>query len=300
MTFEEFSAEIKSMMPQYVSAGLVDDMSIYGYMLEGLSEISILPTIRIETIINIKNNKGKLPDGFKSLYSAIKCEPYVMTTDQEEPKDILQEIYTYKVRETNNKSWSTCDPCDVVETDSCVVEKVYLHNGTRANLYYNNLQPIKLKLTPYIKKTKCDKECKNFNQQSPHEISINNKYVYTNFKEGNIYMIYNGYEEDDEGFVMIPETTENNLLKFLKAFVIREFLRAMFRSSDNTTNEQFLYGIYNQDVIDYKPRATGELKMAKILPNMKNYARKIKREFEVYNFGTYNHNRGNRIDFIVL
>lgn len=300
MTFQEFSSDIKSRLQQYDSANLLDDVSIYEYMIDGLSELSLLPTIRIEKIISIKNNKGKLPDGFKSLYSAIKCEPFKLTTDCEQPEDVLQDIYFYKVKETNNKSWNVCNPCDISETESCVVEKLYFHNGRKSNLYYNNLQPLRLKLTPHVKKNQCDKECKNFQtKESPYEISINNKHIYTNFKEGNIFMVYNGYEEDEDGFIIIPETVENNILKFLKAFVIREFLKTMFINSDNTTNEQFLYSIYENDVRNYLLKAQGELRMAKILPSMGRYAQKIRKEFEVYNFGSYNYNNRNRIEFLV-
>lgn len=300
MTFNEFTASIKGSMEQYNSAGLIDDMALYDWLLEAMNELSILPTIRNEYIVNIKNNRGKLPDGFKSLYSALKCEPLAVTIDSEEPKDILQDIYHYRVREIKNQDWNICEPCEITQTDSCVVEKVYFHNGTRGNFYYNNLQPIKLKLTPFTKKTKCDRDCVNFSTiNSPYEISINQKTLYTNFKEGNIFVVYNGYEEDDEGFIVIPETEENNLEKFLRAYVKREIIKKILENSDNTTNEQFLYSLYDGDVNKYQARAVGEFKMKKVLAGMKNYERAVKREFEVYNFGIFSHNQRNRIEFIV-
>ena len=301
MTFNEFYSDITSSMEQYNSAGLIDQISVHNWIVEALNELSILPTIRIEYIINVRNNRGNLPEGFKSLYSAVKCEPYVFTTESDEPKDVLLDIYQYKVRELKKTDWNHCDPCELTETESCVVEKVYFHNGVKGNFYYNNLQPLKLKLTPYIKKTKCDRDCLNFSvNNSPNEISINGKTLYTNFKEGNIFIIYNGYEEDEDGFILIPETEENNLEKYLRAYVKRELIFNILENSDSTTNEQFLFQVYSSDMEKYRSRTIGEFKMKKVLGSMKSYKRKIHREFQVYDFGNYSTGHKNRIEFITL
>lgn len=287
-------------MEQYNSAGLIDQLTVYNHLIEGMNELSILPTIRIEQVITIKNNKGRLPDGFKSLYSAVKCEPYGYTVDSEEPKDILMDIYHYKVRETKNQEWQMCDPCDVTVTDSCIVEKVYFHNGTRGNFYYNNLKPLRLKLAPYIKRTICDKDCLNFkSDKAVDEISINGKTVYSNFKEGNIFLVYNGYEEDEEGFLIIPESEENNLEKYLRAYIKKEIIRKILENSDNTTNEQLLLSMYQEDLNTYKTRTVGEYKMKSVMRSVGKYKQELRKEFEVYNFGSFSRNQRNRIEFIV-
>jgi hypothetical protein len=302
MLFNEFLADIKSSMKQYASAGLIDDLSVHNWIIEGLNNFNILPTIKVEAVINVKDNSAKLPAGFKTLYSAIKCEPYVCTIEKEESKDVLQDFYFYKVRELKNTDWNFCDPCELEETESCVVEKVYLHNGTKANFYYNNVQDLKLKLTPHVKRTKCDKDCVNFSvYDAPNEISIQNKTIYTNFKEGSIFMVYNGYEEDEEGFIIIPETEEGHLNKYLQAYVKKQIIFELLTNSDNTTNEQFLFGVLERDETIFFAKASGEMKMKRVLGSIDNYKKKIKRQFSVYDFGRYTHNHsGHRTEFIVL
>lgn len=299
MLFKEFLSEIESSMPQHKAANLLDDLMVYNFMIEGLKELSILPTIRIQRVVNIKNNKGKLPDGFKSLYSAVKCEPYVFTPEIDEPQDVLQDIYTYKVREIKNANWNICNPCDVTEEETCIVEKTYLHNGLKGNFYYNNITPLRLKLTPYVKKNQCDTECKNFQvKDSPYEISINNKMLYTNFKDGNVFITYNGYDEDEEGFLMIPESTEDNLLKYLKAYVQREIIKNLFTSGLATKQDEFLYSLYATDASNYFAKAMGEYKMKKVLYSLRyTYPKEIRKEFEIYNKGKSN---VNKIEFLVI
>lgn len=302
MLFEEFLAEIKSSMEQYNSAGLIDDISVHSWIIDAMNELGCLTTTRIEDVISIKNNKGSLPEGFKSLYIAVKCEPHVYTIDENCDKDILQDIYFYGTREIVNSTWLQCDPCDVDVNETLVVEKFYLHNGLRGNKYYNNVKPLKLKLTPYVKRTKCDKDCANFKMNSAvDEISINNKTIYTNFKEGNIFIIYNGYDKDEEGYVIIPDTPEENVYKYVKAYVKREIIKKILENSDNTTNEQFLYSLYENDVNKYISRASGEIKMGIVLKSISSYKNQMKKEFSIYNFGTsLSNNNRNLIDFIVL
>lgn len=303
MIFNEFLSDIKNSMKQYDSAGLIDEMSVYQWVIDALNAFSMLPTIKIETIVDIKNNTGKLPDGFKTLYSAIKCEPYSYTVeDESQPEQVLQDFYFYKVRELKNEDWNFCNPCDIQETESCVVEKVYLNNGIRANFYYNKPEPLKLNLTSYTKKTKCDRDCLNLNvTDSKHEISINNKTLYTNFREGKVFMVYNGYEEDEDGMLIIPETTENNIIRYLTAYVKKKILEEIFNNSDNTTNEQFLYSMYMQEEQTYFTKTMGELKMKRVLQGMNKYKSQIKKQFQVYNFGEFSYNNfGNRVGFITL
>lgn len=300
MDFKEFASDIKSSLQSHVSSGLVDDMKIYDLLLEGLSDLGTLPTIRIETILTIKNSKAKLPDGFKSLYSAIKCEPFVIVPEQEQNPDILLDVLQYKVRETSNKHWNICNPCDVDITESCVVEKVYIKDKGNFKAVYNNPCPLRLKVTPHVKRTKCDKDCKNFSENnSPYEISINNKYLYTNFKEGSIFLVYNGLDMDDEGFVIIPETNTDSIRKYVKAYVTKELMKQMMLNGDATQTDQTFYQILTQESQKYLQQASGELKMMRILPSMDKYVKKIRREFDVYNYGTYTTNNSPRVEFLV-
>ena len=125
---------------------------------------------------------------------------------------------------------------------------------------------------------------------STYEISINNNTVYTNFKDGNIFMIYNGYEEDEEGYILIPDTLEGNLSKYLKAYVKKRIIEDLLNNSDNTTNEQFLYTLYSQEESQFFTKTVGEIKMSKIIGSFKKYKNKINKEFSVFNFGSYSYN----------
>lgn len=289
MTFKEFLADIKSALKQYDSANLIDEVDIYTWMVQGMRRFGNLPTIQIEKSLEVKNRKVALPEGFKSLRMALKCEPDRYECD-EKGYDVLQDFYFYKTWETNQTEYSICEPCESTEKQTCVVEKVYFHNGGKAHFYYK--KPEWLKLVSYTKKDIDLTGCFNLKvKESPYEISINNKTLYTNFNSGVIYMIYNGFPEDDEGFVEIPETNNGNLEMYLKYYVQRNFIEQLITNSDNTTNEAQLYQIFNTNELQYYSLAKTEMKFKNMGTAIKNYANKVKREFKVYNFGQNHYRR---------
>ena len=298
MKFSEFLAEIKSSMKQYDSANLIDDVSVHNWVVDALKRFGNLPTIQIEKVLEVKNKKVKLPDGFKSLKLAVKCEPYVYDCD-DKGRDILQNTYFYKTIESSESSWNFCNPCCVEEKESCIVEKLYFHNGGKANLYYKN--PQWLKLTSYLKRDICTKDCPNLKiKSSKYEISINNKTLYTNFSKGSIYIIYNGFEEDDEGFVIIPDTNQGWLKQYIEYNVKRRIIEEILGNSDNSTNEVSLYQIYQTNESQSFSNAKTELKFKDIEIGLKNYRNRIKKEFTIYNFGGRSNISGrNKIEFLV-
>lgn len=103
-------------------------------------------------------------------------------------------------------------------------------------------------------------------------------------------MIYNGYEEDEDGYILIPDTLEGNLSKYLKAYVKKRIIEDLLNNSDNTTNEQFLYTLYSQEEVQFFTKTVGEIKMSKIIGSFKKYKNKINKEFSVFNFGSYSYN----------
>ena len=283
MTFNEFLSEFKNSMKQYDRSNLIDDITVYTWVLDGISHFGLMPTINIEKIINIKNKKGSLPDGFKSLKLALKCEPYGYYTE-EDSKDLLQSIYTYTVKTTDTTSWNNCDPCDTASCESTIVEKTYLHTGKPIEFYYRN--PQLLSLTPYIKKEVCDKDCVNFKvKNSKYEININGKTIYTNFKDGNIFIVYRGYEEDDEGFVIIPDTDRGWFKEYLMYKCKRMLMEELMTNSDNTTNEATLYQIFLQNEREAFANAKTEFKFKNIKIGLSKYKKELKKEFSIYNFG---------------
>lgn len=282
MTFEEFLAGIKNRFKQYDSAGLIDNMSVYENVVYAVKSLGLLVLEKSSTVIHIKNGKGKLPSGFSKLMSAVKCTPFEYNCETE-PENILQSQYFFKIKDVKRTAWNGCNPCDEKHTEEIIVESVYFHGERKANIRYNN--PIYLKLGTHTAKNMCEKECPNIKvKECPYEITIKGNTIYTNFAEGSIYLTYKGLEEDEEGQIIIPESDMGHVEKYVSSYVGSELMFQMLINSDNTTNEQTLYGELLRQTGEYKAMAITELKFRGLNKAMNKYKTVIKREFNSFNF----------------
>jgi len=298
MRFKEFLAEIKNSMKQYDSAGLIDELSVYGWVVDGLNKLGNLPTIKIEKVLEIKNKKTALPENFKSLYMALKCEPFKYQCD-EKTQPILQSSSFWRTLESSSLEWDKCDPCCVTEKEGYIIENIYFDPQTLAKVFYK--EPTLLKLTPHIQRESCDKECINKKAyDSKYEINIQNKTLYANFNKGSIFIVYNGYPSDEEDFVMIPD--EIWVKDYLSYFVKRRVIEDLLTNSDNQSNEISLYQLFATNEQQSFANAKTQLKFQNINFNLDNYKKSIRKDFETFNFGfqggqvRYN----NRIGLIVV
>ncbi len=282
MTFDEFLANIKNKFKQYDSVGLIDEMSVYEDALYAIKSLGLLVLEKNSTVVQIKNGKGKLPSGFSKLVSAIKCTPYEYECE-DEPERILQSSYMSAVKDIKRTEWNGCNPCDETYSEEIIVENIYFHGKRKAHIKYNN--PLYLKLATHVNKNMCEKECPNLKiKECPYEISIKGNTIYTNFKEGTIYITYKGFEEDDDGMVIIPESTMGHVEKYVNAYVSSELMFQMLANSDNTTNERTLYGELLRQVGEYKALAVTELKFKGMDRAINKYKKVIKKEFNSFNF----------------
>lgn len=279
-TFEEFLADLKDELIQYDNAGLIDEVRVYNDVLSAIKKFGLLPLEIQDTVLHVKNGKVKLPDGFRLLRFAIKCEPFEYECEDNE--DILQDYLFYKIKDVKKKEWSNCDECNETHSEQVIVEKLYFKNR-RAKVRYN--KPTYLKLSQNVKKNYCDKGCPNIKfNKSPYEIEIKGNTLYTNFKEGTIYLKYKGLEEDEDGFVLIPDTNTGALMDYIKYSVREKIMFRALLNSDGTTNEQFLYQDYAMKANSAESRAVTDLKGKGIKKALDKYRKELKKEFKTYNF----------------
>src|SRR5690606_31491450 len=210
------------------------------------------------------NSSAKLPDNFRKLKAAIKCEPFYYEVKGN--KDHLQSSYFWKERIEQNLVWN--EETEKYE-DGCnskvITEKLFYHDN-HVNFHYRN--PTYLTLTKGFNKDLCDKECVNYLPQirntSPHEINITNSIINTNFSEGNIYLWYRGFLLDENGDIIIPETIHGRLTEYLTWYVKYRIALDLIANGRNVPYLEKLLPIYIQEKENTFSLAIRETKFAKI------------------------------------
>jgi len=274
---DTFITEIRNSLKQYDTAGLIDEYSIIDWIYSGLRQFGNLITTKTEAVVDIVDGKGQLPQNFESLDYAILCEPSCV--ESEYGRDYLQQAYFWKERVEKSDAWNKCGDCEKNYSEKTIVEKHYYHEKP-VKMHYKNPQP--LKLSRFTKKDYYARGCRNLKQDCKNEITLNNKIIYTNFSEGSVYMIYYGFETDEDKPI-IPDTPQGKLQVYLKYYVQRNLFETIWLNSDDANLENKIQYLVAQERQEFA-RAMADARNATLtiggFYNIERQARKNRAIFE--------------------
>lgn len=247
MHIDTLITEIKNSLKQYDVSGQIDDLSIYDWTFSALRRFGNLITTKHNTVVTITDGRGKLPDNFESLKYATLCDKGWAETNLQH--DVLQKTYFWKERTERSGAWETCsDNCNTGYQEKTIVEKFFLHDQP-VKFHYKN--PRYLKLSRHTNKDSYVRGCQNLKIQSPHEITINKKTVYTNFKCGELLIEYYGFEVDEEGRPYIPETPQARLETFLTYHIKRKIFEDLWLNSDDENIQNKIQYLLSQEQAEF-------------------------------------------------
>lgn len=240
MTTEQLIAEITSGgFQQYEEAGLIDHISLRTWIKNELKRFGGNLTQRNEVILHVKDSKAKLPDNFWQLYMAVECE--IETFESNDPEKILQNSFFFRERVEGIQEWNNGNESYENTTYKYLREDFYF-NKAKATFYYSN--PTYLRLVKGFNKSLCNSECPNIRsavvRNSIHEINIKSDWLYANFKEGTIYMQYDGLAMDEDNQVIIPETQHNRLKEYLLYYCRMRVLEDLIIGDDDPSKLNML------------------------------------------------------------
>lgn len=215
LTIKNIMTDIKSELRSYDESGLIDDITLELHLINELKRFGGNVMEVYPKIIEIRNSQGQLPKNFFSLYKAVKTEPMGCSVDEGVPEEALIGNYFYRIRKEASTYWDNQSK-KFIEGDYLeVTEKVYLNDGTKADFYYGNNQP--LKLVEGFDRSGINLQCENvLIKKAPYEINIIHNTVQTNFPRGFICIWYQGLmmEEETEE-IILPEDPNARIYQFL-------------------------------------------------------------------------------------
>ena len=264
MTIDEFIAEIESDFSIYAESGDIDRVTIKSIILNELKAFGNNILNDYEQVLDIENSQAKLPESFRSLWVAIKCDPYFVEF-KDEDRNKLQTSYYWKKRIDSDCVWNESSGTFEKGCDRMITEEIYYHD---AFVRFNYRNPTYLTLTKGFNKNLCAKGCinlrKGLRNTSPHEINITNGYLHTNFSKGSVYIQYKGFEQDENGDVVIPETWNGKLFKYLQWYVKYRVTLSLIEKNRKPTTLQPLLQLYKQESELARSEAMTESKVGKI------------------------------------
>lgn len=198
-------SRIKRELKSFDQLGLIDGNDFYDYVMDVLKELHMGGYMEKQAILEIKDNKARLPDHFKYLYSANLCKLRGNGTNTRHPQNGYV-FYTDTLYEPTHSTHCK-KQCEVCDGGYKVTVREYIEGiEDIRNYHYDEVCP--LRVVPSSAHYCVDGYNRQHNNYygNKHSISIDGDYITTDFPEGTIYIKYYALPIDDEsGLPLIPD-----------------------------------------------------------------------------------------------
>lgn len=246
VTLEEFTAELESTFKNYSDTNDIDKILIKTCVINELRQFGKNICVKRETIVDIKNSRALLPETFKSLIMALKLQETDELTglSKTEKKLVLE-----RQRIENPAEWSNITRDYFVNycESKIVTEKVYAYNEPNQRYYRTH----NLSLVQGMEKDTLDVNCLNLHpsirNNYPDKISIMNRTLNTNFKDGKVYLQYNALPCDENGEIAIPIISTGSIREHIENQVKIKIAEDLIIGQKNPTGLVSLLPLWNQN-----------------------------------------------------
>lgn len=241
---------VKEELKSYFDTGAVDDLMFPTYLNKCLNKLGKTGYYITEELLTIEDYQSRLPDNFFAVREAWLC-----TDIKSLPYQTASSFYSQAASETTiqvSPVTSGGAPCTNLEcVDGCptcmpeLIQAVYKTNNETMVSYTKKylLKPGNISV-----KKHCDLNCANFGSSSVDSFDIRDNKFITNFKEGNVYLIFYATEYDEVGNQMIPDNYR--IKEYVEAFIKFK----VFETLTNQVNDE-TFNQLNQKMLYYKAQS---------------------------------------------
>lgn len=288
MNLSEFITEIENEFRSFADTGLIDKVTVEQTVLNKIKIFGANVLELKETVLSIKNSTAQLPKDFRSLKLALKLEAEGCCINGDRKN--LTESYIYKQRIENPVVWNEISREYIQSCESKLVTEKITINDTSVDIYYH---PKWLSLVKGIKKDTLTTDCLNLHPSIrnayPHQISITNQTLNTNFSNGQVYIQYRGLQTDENGEILIPEFSTGDIYEYIKASVKVQLAEEWIANDENPKGVSQLYSVWKQELPSLKRSALIEAKFGNLSKDWhKKFKTLNKREFLAYKLPNLN------------
>lgn len=241
---ESLFARVKEELKSYFDSKAVDDLMFPVWTEKCLKKLGRSSWKINQALLFMDSFEAKLPPDF------VAVRECWLTAELLSPIFRKPGAYYTQITTTLNKPY---DPCNsAVNCDPCNPDILTVVTKTNTEV----TQPIRLKYLLTPGNISCMKDCQfgcmNVNAQSfgltnkDMSFDIRDGKLVTNFRDGDVYLIYYSDQRDDSGYQLIPDNYR--IQEFIEAFLKQKIFEQLYNQiSDETFNQiEKKYFFYKQ------------------------------------------------------
>jgi hypothetical protein len=298
---EPIYALIKEELKSYFDTGAIDDLLFPTYLDKCLKKLGKSSYDIIPYVLVIEDFEARLPDNFYAVREAWMCTEIPLR-----PYDTANSFYSQAWNSTTIQispviiGGQSCDnpACLNPSCDGCMPELIQAVYKTNHQMTRSFRQMYTLKPGNISTRHNCNLEysnpLENFGQvpgtSGYDSFDIQDNKFVTNFRNGVVYMLFYGTENDTLGNQMIPDNYR--IKEYIEAFIKYK----MFEMLTNQTNDE-TFNQLQQKMMSYKNESNEAYIMAELEIKKQDAPTKIKRiKNQLNSFDMYELPNGGRRD----
>ncbi len=281
VTFDQFVADIETTFANYAATNDIDRNSLKSWVIECLRKFGKNICDKREVIVEVKNSRAVLPETFKSMILGLK-----LTTEDRAKKEDSRRLIVEKQKIENPAYWSDATMSYFINycESKLTTEKIYTYYEHEDRCFnYEWLSVVK-----GMKSDSIDPKCLNLNpiirDEFPNKISITQRTLNANFKEGRIYLQFNALPTSEDGEIAIPIISTGSIELYIKNYVKIRIAEMLGINDKNSQTLKEWVGLWLQQDRLLFIEAKSEANWANLDPNWaKKYYNKNRRNQDLYN-----------------
>jgi hypothetical protein len=280
-------ANVKEELKSYFDTGAVDDLMFPIWMEKCLRKLGRSSYKIRHCILNVCNFECKLPPDFYSVREAWMTTSDTPTTYQE-PGAYYQNISTM-LNPDYNQTFSLSQGQSYPINDACNPEIVNVVYKTTTQKTVNFR--LTFLLSPgniTCRNEKCDLHCINVGANAADSFDIRDNKFVTNFRNGEVYLVYYAEERNEEGFQLMPDNYR--IQEYIEAFLKQKVFEQLYNQViDETFNQiEKKLELYTKMTDEAFIMADIEVKKQDVYKKMRSIKRDLHR-FDHYELDRYKH-----------
>lgn len=222
-------SNVKRFLKSYDAFNLLSVQEFYRYITDVTDQLGFGALQESDYLVYIESSKGLLPENFKSLYAAYKTSP----SFSHNPIDRLQSNSFSITTDITQEIITNANKCEIecCTNNQSILEKLTVKNYVTDSGTLNFGCPLLLTLSPNVKPTLIEENSPCLYQGGINEITIDERYMYTNFDNDVVYIKYFGLPRDkDTGLPLIPNI--KSVEKAIEWYIIYNTLLGLWYNSE--------------------------------------------------------------------
>lgn len=239
-TCEQLFSRILEDFGSFTQAQLIDEGMFYKDVKYILTLLGIMWFREAETVLEVKNYRAVLPTDFKLLDAAYSCQGNIVDTPQ--PDGLVLQQITFDHYPTSDPDYHAPPCCGegCAQPDDLIFNRHVLTVVKRGDRLWQYHTPKLLRIGNVNTKKSCTTNCANVFSTESDTITIQGGVLYTNFREGSVFMRYHAFPiDEDTGLPLIPD--DPIIEKCLEMYIKANIIRNLWTNSEADVAQQVSY-----------------------------------------------------------